>query len=188
MKKLILASASPRRRELLKKAGFSFTVKTSEVDENIGVTQAPLLVRELALLKAAAVAKSEKEDCLVIGADTVVSIDGEILGKPKDWRDAKRMLLLLSGRAHQVYTGVCVIDAKSGRAACRSERTDVLFRKLTKRQIRAYIKTREPMDKAGAYAIQGGAGRFVRGYVGSFDNVVGLPVKLVRELIETEFT
>ncbi len=125
----------------------------------------------------------------MIGADTVVSIEGEILGKPKDWRDAKRMLLRLSGRAHQVYTGVCVIDAKSGRAACRSERTDVLFRKLTKRQIRAYIKTREPMDKAWRLCDTGRCRESLSAAMsGSFDNVVGLPVKLVRELIETEFT
>ena len=97
MKKLILASASPRRRELLAKAGFSFEVKTSDVDEAIGMMEAPLLVRELALLKAAAVAKTVREDCLVLGADTVVSAGGEILGKPKDWRDARRMLRLYPG-------------------------------------------------------------------------------------------
>lgn len=188
MKKLILASASPRRRELLAKAGFSFEVKTSDVDEAIGMMEAPLLVRELALLKAAAVAKTVREDCLVLGADTVVSAGGEILGKPKDWRDARRILRLLSGRAHQVYTGVCIVEAKTGRAVCRSERTDVLFRRLTNREIRAYIKTKEPMDKAGAYAIQGGARRFVRGFVGHFDNVVGLPVGLVKEILETEFS
>ncbi len=188
MKKLILASGSPRRRELLTEAGFTFEVKTSDVDEAIGVMEAPLLVRELALLKAAAVAKTAREDCLVLGADTVVSAGGEILGKPKDWRDARRMLRLLSGRAHQVYTGVCIVDAKTGRAVCKNERTDVLFRRLTNREIRAYIKTREPMDKAGAYAIQGGARRFVRGFVGNFDNVVGLPVGLVKELLKTEFS
>lgn len=187
MKPIILASASPRRRELLAKAGYQFVVKTSDVDENIGVLEAPLLVRELALLKAAAVAKTVETDCFVIGADTVVSMNGEILGKPKDWRDAKRMLRLLSGKAHQVYTGVCILDAKTGKAACRSARTDVIFKKLTKRQIRAYIRTKEPMDKAGAYAIQGRAGAFVRGFIGPYDNVVGLPVGLVAELLETEF-
>ena len=123
MRKLVLASASPRRRSLLAQAGFDFEIVTSDVDENIDITDAPLLVRELALLKAAAVAKKVGADCLVIGADTVVSINGEVLGKPKDWRDAKRMLRLLSGRAHQVYPGVCIVDAGFGKAVCRSERT-----------------------------------------------------------------
>ena len=188
MKKIILASASPRRRELLSKAGFKFDVVVSDTDENIDVCDAPLMVRELALLKAGDVAKKVKKNSLIIGADTVVCIDGEILGKPKDWRDAKRMLTKLSGRAHQVYTGVCIIDSGTGKAVCKSERTDVIFKQLTKRQIRSYIATREPMDKAGAYAIQGGARSFVRGIVGSFDNVVGLPVEMVREIIKTEFS
>lgn len=188
MKKIILASASPRRRELLCKAGFEFDVIVSDTDENISVCDAPLMVRELALLKASDVAKKAKKNSLIIGADTVVCIDGKILGKPTDWRDAKRMLNMLSGRAHQVYTGVCIIDTQTGKAVCRSERTDVIFKRLTKRQIRAYISTREPMDKAGAYAIQGGAKSFVRCYIGSFDNVVGLPVNLVKEIIKTEFS
>lgn len=187
MKKLILASASPRRRELLKKAGYKFDVITSDVDENIDIAEAPLLVRELALLKASAVAKIAGGDCLVIGADTVVSIDGQVLGKPMNIYDAKRMLRLLSGRAHQVYTGVCVTDVKTGRSVCKSARTDVLFRRLSKRQIRSYIATKEPMDKAGAYAIQGGAAQFVRCISGSCDNVVGLPVGLLREILNTEF-
>lgn len=188
MKKIILASASPRRKELLSKAGFKFEVITSDADENIDITDAPLMVRELALLKASAVARRINYDALVIGADTVVSLDGKILGKPEDWREAKHMLEMLSGRAHQVYTGVCIIDAKTGKSVCKSERTDVIFRHIKKREIRAYIKTGEPMDKAGAYAIQGGAGKFVRGYIGSFCNVVGLPVELVRQIIQTEFS
>lgn len=187
MKKIILASASPRRRELLRNAGFDFEVMTSDVDENIDVTEAELLVRELALMKAADVAQKCGKKRLVIGADTVVSINGEVLGKPKDRRDAKRMLRMLSGRAHQVYTGVCVCDGDSGKAVCESVRTDVIFRRLTKKQIREYIATKEPMDKAGAYAIQGGARKFIRGYVGSYDNVVGLPVKTVKKLIKSEF-
>ncbi len=188
MKKIILASASPRRRELLMKAGFKFDVVVSDCDENIDTKDASLLVSEFALLKASAVAKSTDEDALVIGADTVVSIGGQILGKPDDWRDAKRMLMRLSGRAHQVYTGVCVIDTKTHKAVCKSERSDVIFKRLTKHQIRRYIATREPMDKAGAYAIQGKARDFVRGCIGSYDNVVGLPVKVVKEIIKTEFS
>ena len=187
LKKIILASASPRRRELLSGAGYDFEVITSDVDENVNVTDAKLLVRELALMKACDVAKKCGKNALVIGADTVVSINGEVLGKPKDWRDAKRMLKMLSGRTHQVYTGICVCDSESGKAVCESVCTDVVFDKLSKHQIRKYIATREPMDKAGAYAIQGGAAAFVKKFVGSYDNVVGLDVMTVKKIIETEF-
>ncbi len=188
MKKIILASASPRRREILTQAGFEFDVVVSDADENINACDASLMVRELALLKAGDVAKKVEKNSLVIGADTVVCIDGEILGKPKDESDAQRMLNLLSGRAHQVYTGVCIIDSGTGKAVCKSECTDVIFEKLTKKQIQEYIATGEPMDKAGSYAIQGGAQSFVKNIVGSFDNVVGLPIELVKEIIETEFS
>ncbi len=187
VKKLILASASPRRRELLLEAGFEFEVITSDVDENIDVSDAELLVRELALMKACDVAKKCGKNALVIGADTVVSINGEILGKPVDEDDAERMLFMLSDKAHQVYTGVCVCDAKTGKAVCESVRTDVIFKALTKQQVSEYIKTGEPMDKAGAYAIQGGAKEFVSEYIGSYDSVVGLPVEALKRIIETEF-
>lgn len=187
VKKLILASASPRRRELLGEAGYEFEVMTSDVDENIDVSDAQLLVKELALMKACDVAKKCGKNALVIGADTVVSIDGEVLGKPRDEEDAERMLLMLSGRAHQVYTGVCVCDAKTGKAVCECVGTDVVFKELVPEQVREYIATGEPMDKAGAYAIQGGAKEFVSEYIGSFDNVVGLPVETVKKIIDTEF-
>lgn len=187
MREIILASASPRRRELMSKAGYEFEVVTSDVDENIDVCDARLLVKELAVLKACDVAKKCGKKALVIGADTVVCINGEILGKPKDWRDAKRMLRMLSAKAHQVYTGVCVCDSKTGKVVCESVRTDVIFKRMSKRDIRAYIASREPMDKAGAYAIQGGAKKFIRGYVGSYENVVGLDTATVKRIIDTEF-
>ncbi|MBE7026624.1 MAG: septum formation inhibitor Maf [Ruminococcaceae bacterium] len=188
MKKIVLASASPRRRELLEQSGFEFDIIVSDADENINVCDAALMVRELALLKAGDVAKKVEKNRLVIGADTVVCIDGEVLGKPKDESDAERMLSLLSAREHQVYTGVCIIDSGTGKAVCKSECTDIVFKELTNEQIQEYIATGEPMDKAGAYAIQGGAQDFVQCIDGSFDNVVGLPVELVKEIIETEFS
>lgn len=187
MKKLVLASASPRRRDILSSAGAQFDVIVSEVDENINVCEPALLVKELALLKAAAVAKGLKHKSLVIGADTVVSINGKILGKPVDCSDAKHMLRLLSSRAHQVYTGVCVVDSSSGAAVCMHETTNVVFNNLSKKQIRDYIWTKEPLDKAGAYGIQGLGGHFVRFIIGDYNNVVGLPLNLLRRILIEEF-
>ena len=188
MRKIILASASPRRRELLERAGFEFEVMTSGAEEKANTSDAELMVRELALLKAGAVAKTAKNNALVIGADTVVCLKDEILGKPKNEADAKEMLKKLSGRAHSVYTGVCVTDTKTGKSVCKSERTDVFFRNISDEEICEYVKTGEPMDKAGAYAIQGGAAKFVSACEGNLDNVIGLPVELVKEIIQTEFT
>jgi septum formation protein len=187
MKKLVLASASPRRRELLQREGFKLDVISCDIDENIHAPSPELLVMELALLKASAACKKIKPDALVIGADTVVCIDKTILGKPCDSMEAKKMLTKLSGRAHQVYTGVCVIDNKTAYAVCRYKRTDVIFRRLTKKQIRDYIKTGEPFDKAGGYGIQGEGGKLVRCIVGDYSNVVGLPVELLMDILNNEF-
>ena len=187
MYKVVLASASPRRRDLLTEAGISFEVVVSDVDENIVMTTPPLFVKELALLKAASVAGSCKGCNLVIGADTIVCIDGEVLGKPVGYGDARRMLKRLSGRIHQVYTGVCIIDSVTGKAVCRHDVTCVAFRHLSNKDIRDYVKTREPLDKAGAYGIQGLGGKLVRGIKGSYDNVVGLPMQVVWDILKTEF-
>ena len=182
-KKLILASQSPRRKKILSDAGYEFDIVVSDADEDISISDAPLLVKELAMIKACETAKKVQGDCFIIGADTVVCINGRILGKPKNKRHARLMLKLLSGRTHQVYTGVCVADRKSGAAISRCEKSEVGFRKLKNIEIAEYVAGGEPMDKAGAYAIQGGAGKFVSYVKGNFDNIIGLPVNLLENIL-----
>jgi septum formation protein len=171
---LILASASPRRRELLELFGIAF-----EIDPAAGPEKAPAgasaqdTVKALAQAKAMEVA-ARHPGCIVIGSDTVVELDGHILGKPQDEEDAFRMLTSLSGREHRVFTGVSLV--KDGQSITQAEMTRVFFRPMTDREIRAYIATGEPMDKAGAYGYQGAAGLFIRGIEGDFFNVVGLPL------------
>ena len=181
MKKIILASASPRRRELLTLAGVNFSVKCADADETLPQGISPReAVELLAQKKAAAVALSHA-DCAVIGADTVVSVQGKILGKPADYDEAFEMLSLLSGKAHSVYTGVCIVFG--GERVVFSEKTDVTFYELTDDEIDEYIKTNECYDKAGAYGIQGRGCTLVKKINGDYFNVVGLPVaKTVREL------
>ncbi len=181
-KRLILASGSPRRRELLSRMGYTFEICAPDVDEHVS-GHASDIVFTLAQRKARAAAE-RFDDGVIIASDTLVSLDGAPLGKPEDVDDARRMLAALSGREHEVFTGVCVIDAATGRSETRSVRTGVTFRALTAEEIDAYIATGEPMDKAGAYAIQGGAGAFVSGLDGPFDNVVGFPTEDVRQMLE----
>ena len=178
---LILASGSPRRRELLARMGYSFEICTPDVDEHV-TGHARDIVRTLAERKARAAA-AHYEDGVIIASDTLVSLDGAPLGKPVDAREVREMLTALSGREHEVFTGVCVLDAKTGRCETRSVRTGVTFRALAPGEIEAYIATGEPMDKAGAYAIQGGAGKFVGALDGELENVIGFPVAEVREML-----
>ena len=180
--KLILASASPRRREILKNAGFEFEVKTSEADETLPDGISPEdAVELLAKLKNEAV--RAESDTTVISADTIVVCDGKILGKPKDEADAFDMLRTLSGREHFVYTGVCL--RKGEKKTVFFEKTAVYFYELCDSEISAYITTGEPMDKAGAYGIQGNGAVLVKKIDGDYLNVVGLPLaRLVRELKE----
>ena len=182
MKKILLASSSPRRKLLLDEAGYDFDIIKSDADENIDVSEPSLLVRELAVIKACGGAKNASGDCYVIGADTVVCIGKRILGKPKTKRQARLMLKLLSGRRHFVYTGVCVFDTGDARMICKYDRSEVNFKNLTNKQIRDYVDTGEPMDKAGAYAIQGGAGLFVKNITGEMDNIIGLPMKTLSDI------
>ena len=191
-KKIILASKSPRRKELLENLGLEFEIDCPQADEesidkNIPVS---LYVKELAMLKAASAAKralSERKKAYVIGADTVVYSGGKILGKPSDEKDAFAMLKTLSGTMHEVYSGICVIDTESGNTAAKSVKTEVFFRELTDEQIMRYIDTQEPMDKAGAYGIQGIGSLLVEKINGDYFNVVGLPVSELAQLMEKEF-
>ncbi len=173
--KLILASGSPRRQELLRQIGFSdFTVHPADVDERIqpGATPAQAVVA-LAIQKAQAVAEDFPND-LVLAADTVVALNGAILGKPKSQEDAVRMLKELSGKTHLVYTGFAL--ARGGRMETGYEETAVHFRTLTEEEIAAYVATEEPMDKAGAYGIQGRGALFITGIQGDYFTVMGLPL------------
>jgi len=178
---LILASGSPRRRELLARMGYTFEICTPDVDEHVA-GHARDIVHTLAGRKARAAA-AHYEDGVIIASDTLVSLDGIPLGKPADEREAREMLAALSGREHEVFTGVCVLDAKTGQSETRTVRTGVTFRDITPEEIDAYIATGEPMDKAGAYAIQGGAAPFVSALDGEYENVVGFPVAEVREML-----
>lgn len=172
--KIILASKSPRRKEILKNAGYDIEIRVQDADETLPDGISPeKAVEMLAEIKASAVNRESGET--VIGADTVVSVDGEILGKPKDENDAFLMLKKLSGREHEVFTGVCIIN-DNGKTVF-SERSDVRFNTLCDEEILSYIKSGEPMDKAGAYAIQGLAGKFASVACGSFYNVMGFPIE-----------
>lgn len=189
-KKIILASGSPRRREILENIGLDFSVSVSNADESAVSPQGipvGIYVQELAMLKAAASAKTAERGALVIGADTVVSLDGKILTKPTDENDAFEMLTELSGKTHEVYTGICVTDTSDMKSVCRSACTNVTFSPLTEKIVRAYIQTGEPSDKAGAYGIQGKGALLVEKIDGDYFNVVGLPVKLLSEILRDEF-
>lgn len=178
--KLVLASKSPRRSEILKNAGIDFTVRVADADETIPEGTSPEdAVVFLAARKALAVERAEDET--VLGADTVVVLDGEILGKPKDREDAFNMIKKLSGRVHSVFTGVCAIG--NGISMTFAEETKVEFYNLADDEINTYINTAEPYDKAGAYGIQGLASKFIRGIEGDYFNVVGLPISAIYQKI-----
>ena len=185
---IVLASGSPRRREILSDLGIKFRVEISGADESIPEGTSPdLAVRRLSLLKAADVAKNQPENALVIGADTVVVSDGEILGKPTDEEDAVKMLKSLSGREHSVLTGISALRRSDGKGVSVFEETKVRFRKLSEEEILKYVKTGEPMDKAGAYGIQGLGSLLIEKIDGDYFNVVGLPACRLARLLAEEF-
>jgi septum formation protein len=183
---IILASASPRRAELLRSAAIPFTVDVADIAEDLKAGEKPVEHAARLAREKAEVVANRNPGKIVLGADTIVLVDDQILGKPRDPADAKRMLGLLSGRAHQVITGVAIVFLESDyrKLETRSEKTKVFFDKLTSADIEAYIATREPMDKAGAYAIQGIASRWITKIEGDYANVVGLPVALVWEMLQ----
>ena len=180
MRKIILASASPRRRELLANAGVIFQVCPGNSEEKITKEIPEDIVKELSLQKAMATALKfdMEEGTVILGADTIVSFDNKILGKPKNEEDAVNTLSMLQGNTHQVYTGVTVMERKDSKweTITFAECTDVSFYPVSEEEIRAYVATGDPMDKAGSYGIQGGFGAYVKGIRGDYTNVVGLPV------------
>ena len=192
-RRIILASASPRRKELLSQVGFEFDIITSDCEEITTKTKPSEVVEELSYLKATDVAGKldKQEKLLIIGSDTVVALDDRIMGKPKDEEDAFMMLKALQGREHSVITGVTMIFTEPGKADKKivfSKETKVWFYSMNDDEIRAYIDTKEPMDKAGSYAIQGLCAAYIERIEGDYNTVVGLPVaeicKVLREYKE----
>lgn len=194
--RLILASASPRRRELLAQAGYEFEVRAAHINEDVRASEDPIAyVTRLAREKAEAVlrqlhaenpAPGAGEPPVVLGADTTVTLDSHILAKPEDEADARRMLAMFSGRTHRVITGVAVATGSGSKMRCEvaAEVTAVRFLTLSEEEIAAYVATGEPMDKAGAYAIQGRAAKWIPRIEGDYFNVVGLPLALVAGMLE----
>ena len=194
--KFILASKSPRRKEILENLGISFEIVTADTDEDSEITDPSELVRELSVRKGMAVAeeliRNNKivESTIVISSDTVVASEGEILGKPHDEADAKRMLRGLSGRAHSVFSGIALTLVEEGRVvktAAATEETKVYFSAMDEDDIDFYVKNEQVYDKAGAYAIQGIASAFIEKIDGDYFNVVGLPVRRMFRLMEEEY-
>lgn len=189
--KIVLASQSPRRRELLTQAGFEFRVQSVKVSEIIEQNLNPARVAShIATQKAEACFEAYNyknlQGFLILGADTVVAVGDQILGKPETKEEAVHFLDLLSGRSHQVITGFCLIESGSGRKHVHWDETLVQFKKLSQEEIRKYVNSDEPYDKAGGYGIQGTAQNFVSGIQGSWTNVVGLPMEKLEEVIREE--
>jgi septum formation protein len=186
--KIILASNSPRRAEILRDAGIAFAIRAPDVDEvTLPGETAKAMVARLAEEKArtaAAQMEGEARDCIVVGADTAVELDGEILGKPRDAAHAREMLAKLSGRTHHVLTGIFLLQLPGGATRAAVEISAATFARLNEAEIDAYVGSGEPMDKAGAYAIQGFAGRFIPRIEGCYFNVVGLPLATLYALLQ----
>jgi septum formation protein len=183
-RKLILASTSPRRAEILKKMNIEFQIiHPDNIQENEISSDPVTHVRELSKRKAKSVSEKVK-DGLILGADTIVVLNGEILGKPKDKNDARRILKKLSGKTHRVYTGLTLINRPKVKILSSHDCTEVKFNKLEEKEMKNYIATGEPMDKAGAYGIQGMGSFLVDHIKGNLDNVIGLPVKKLKEMLK----
>lgn len=195
MVRFVLASGSPRRKELLEQLRLEFEISSAHGEELITKTQPSDIVEELSGQKADEVAERftqvyKNDTCVIIGADTIVAFEDTIMGKPRDKEDAVRMLTLLAGSTHQVYTGVTLVILADNekKTVTFHEKTDVQMYPMTRAQIEAYVATGEPMDKAGAYAIQGKCAAYIKGINGEYNNVVGLPVaRLTQELLALGF-
>jgi septum formation protein len=191
MPKLILASASPRRKDLLKQIGLEFEAYPADIDENsLGYMDAGKYAEEMSRRKALMVAKdfygATDEEHLILGADTTVEIDGTILGKPEDYDDAVRMLESIQGKWHRVITGITLVNAKNREVLTDSEMTRVKIRSMTPEMIQAYLRTGESLDKAGAYGAQGYGSLIVERVEGCFFNVIGLPIYKLSRLLEQQ--
>lgn len=181
MRRIVLASASPRRKELLKQIGLRFEVEPTDYDEETAAPSEPhRIAGELSLGKAKAAARKHT-DAIIIAADTLVVLGERVIGKPHTNGQAREMLRALNGRTHLVITGFTILDAESGRFLTRSVETMVRMRKSTLREIESYVRTKEPLDKAGGYAIQGRGAVLVEGIEGDYSNVVGLPLSALAE-------
>lgn len=186
--RLVLASGSPRRRELLEQIGLPFTIVPSGAEEKTDPALSPrLTVQALSLLKAADVAAAQDKQALVIGADTIVVLNNDILTKPRDAADAEAMLRRLSGQCHSVLTGLTVLRCADGKSISVTEETKVYFKKLSASEIHSYVATGEPLDKAGGYGIQGLGGLFIDKIEGDYYNVVGLPLARLGDILQKEF-
>lgn len=185
--RIILASKSPRRKEILENLGLKFEIIAADADESSDIRTPELLVCELAKIKGRAVLETldPVEDCLIIACDTLVYADGEFLGKPKDKKDAERMIRMLSGKTHKVVSGIYLYYL--GSEVTDAAVTEVTFDKLMDEEIDIYVSSNEPYDKAGAYAIQGKAGVFVSSIKGDYFNVVGMPVNLLYRTLKEKF-
>ncbi|MDN4605790.1 septum formation protein Maf [Chryseobacterium mucoviscidosis] len=187
-RRIILASTSPRRKELIASLHLAFEVIPSHADEDTPPEWTPeQTVQELAMRKALAVYRGlegREQDAVIVGSDTVVVLDGDILGKPVDEADAERMLSRLQGRVHRVFTGVACIDANNGQSMVQYRQTDVTMKELSEATIRAYVQTGEPSDKAGSYAIQGIGASLIDRVEGCYFNVVGLPLSLLSDMLD----
>jgi septum formation protein len=183
MAEFILASSSPRRKELLKQLNLDFEIMPSNIDEVLRGNTPAEMVRKLALEKAVSISSQSSKGKIIIGADTIVYLDGIIMGKPADEDDAFSMLKRLSGKAHEVYTGLALVNTSTNEIQSDYECTEVVIRDLSDKQIENYIKTGEPMDKAGAYAIQGKGSLIVKSIKGCYYNVVGLPIGKLGDML-----
>ncbi len=185
MKKIILASTSPRRRDLLKQAGYEFEIAAPEYDENIlNKSFNYNLIENIAQNKGLSVAKKHNEPAIIISADTVVIYNNIVMGKPKDFDTALRMLSMLNNKTHKVVTSVCVIDVEKHKQIIKSETSEVTFNNMSKKELTDYIYGFKPYDKAGSYGIQELPKSFIKEIKGDYDNIVGLPVKMLINMIE----
>lgn len=180
-KKIVLASASPRRKELLENIGLDFQVIPADIEENVDKISD---IEEVALDKVMAVAKKISFPAIIIGSDTVVTVNNKILGKPQSRSDAFNMLKLLSNKTHYVVSAIAIYDTETERTLKTSVKSEVTFRKLSDEEIQSYINTDEPMDKAGAYAIQGKASVFIKEMKGCYSNIVGISLYKLAEMLK----
>jgi septum formation protein len=184
MRKIILASASPRRKEILRKTGLNFYVCTSDYKEDTNLSLKPRTLAKFLSRKKAETVAHKYKNAIIIAADTFVVFKNRLLGKPHTDKEAEKMLNMLNGKAHSVITGFTIMDTASKKILSRSVQTEVYFKKLGRKEINAYVRSKEPLDKAGAYAIQGLGSVFVERIDGDFLNVVGLPLRALTESLK----